>query len=191
MKRKNNSKWLTETTAELPDTLKANSQLSLLLELFSMALRNTQPMSQQELENHISEFLTQSNMCVLATCSGDVPRATPIEYRSKGLTLYLACEPGTKLKNIQANPNISVGVYFRYTGLESARGIQIAGKATIIAKGTKEFDEGLVAYQWEKTAKEFNLQQFPSVLNLIKIDPVKFELTDMFLKKRVTVHARP
>ena len=149
-----------------------------------MTLRNTRQMPEQELENYIAEFLTQNNMCVLATCSGDMPRATPIEYHSKGLTLYLASEPGTKLKNIRANFNVSVGVYFHYIGLESARGAQITGKATIIAKGTKEFDEGLIAYQWEKTAKEFNIQQLPNALNLIKIDPVKIELTDMFLKKK-------
>ena len=149
-----------------------------------MALRNTQLMPQQELETYIAEFLTQNNMCALATCSGDVPRATPIEYHSKGLTLYLAGEPGTKLKNIAVNPNVSVGVYFPYTGMESVGGAQITGKATIITKGTKEFDEGLVAYQWEKTAKEFNIQQFPGGLNLIKIDPVKIELTDVFLKKK-------
>jgi uncharacterized protein YhbP (UPF0306 family) len=149
-----------------------------------MTLRNTKLMPQQELETHIAEFLTQNNMCTLATCSNDVPRATPIEYHSKGLTLYLAGEPGTKLKNITANPDVSIGIYFPYTGMESVRGAQLTGEATIIAKGTKEFDEGLVAYQWEKTAKEFNLQQFPVMLNLIKIEPVKIELTDMFLKKK-------
>ena len=68
--------------------------------------------------------------------------------------------------------------------MASVRGAQITGKATIITKGTKEFDEGLIAYQWEKIAKEFNIQQFPGGLNLIKIDPVKIELTDVFLKKK-------
>jgi hypothetical protein len=138
----------------------------------------------QELEAHIAQFFTQNNMCVLATCKGDVPRATPIEYHSKGLTLYLAGEKGTKLQNIAANPNVSVGIYFPYTGMETVKGAQITGKATVIARDTKEFDEALVAYQWEKTAQEFNLKVFPVSLALIRVDPIKVELIDVSFKKR-------
>ena len=149
-----------------------------------MTTIDTETMPQQELEKYISEFLSQNNMCVLATCSNNVPRATPIEYRSRGITLYLAGEPGTKIKNIANNQNVSVGIYFPYTGMDSAKGAQITGKATVIQRGAEEFKDGLEAYQWEKTAKEFNLQEFPKALTLIRVDPSKVELTDMALKKK-------
>jgi hypothetical protein len=148
------------------------------------AIRISNPMPLPMLEAYLVEFLEQNNMCVLATCKGDVPRATPIEYRSKGLTLYLAGEIGEKLKNIAYNPNVSVGIYFPYTGLESAKGAQITGKAYILAYGTADFGEGLAAYQWEKTAKEFGLKNFPASLALIRIDPVQIELIDVSLKKK-------
>jgi nitroimidazol reductase NimA-like FMN-containing flavoprotein (pyridoxamine 5'-phosphate oxidase superfamily) len=144
----------------------------------------TKVMPRQELKNYIARFLSENNMCVIATSFGDIPRATPIEYHSRGLHLYFVGEPGIKLKNIVNNQNISIGIYLPYTGFESAKGAQITGKATVIPKSSKEFNESLKAYQWEKTAREFNLHEFPESLTLIKVDPSKVELTDMSLKKK-------
>lgn len=141
-------------------------------------------MPEHELEAYLVEFLKENNMCVLATSKGDKPRATPIEYRSMGLTLYLAGEIGEKLENIAYNPNVSVGIYYPYTGFESAKGAQVTGKATILASGTEEFTLGLAAYQWEKTAREFGLKAFPASLSLIRVDPAKIELVDASLKKK-------
>lgn len=147
-------------------------------------MADTKTLPQQELEKYIAEFLKQNNMCVLATCSNDIPRATPIEYRSKGTALYFVGEQGTKLKNITNNPNVSIGIYFPYTGMDSAKGAQITGKASIIQRDAEEFKDGLEAYQWEKTAKEFHVQEFPKSLELIRVDPSKVELIDMSLKKK-------
>lgn len=141
-------------------------------------------MPQQELETYLAEFLLGNNMCVLATCNGNIPRATPIEYRSKGLTLYLAGETGMKIQNLAVNPNVSVGIYFPYTGMASAKGAQISGEAAIITKNSENFTEVLEAYQWEKTAKEFNLKTFPPSLTMIRVDPSKIELTDVSLRKK-------
>ena len=151
-----------------------------------MTLRNQnfEKMPQQELKNYIITFLSNHNTCVLATCYDNIPRATPLEYRSKGITLYFVGEPGIKLKNLATNPQVSVGIYMPYTGFDSAKGAQITGKAKIIPKGTKEFNESLEAYQWEKTAKEFHLQEFPQSLQMIRVDPLKVELADMSLKKK-------
>ena len=68
--------------------------------------------------------------------------------------------------------------------MASAKGAQITGKATVIQRDAEEFKDGLEAYQWEKTAKEFDLQEFPKSLELIRVDPSKVELTDMSLKKK-------
>ena len=136
------------------------------------------------LEEHIIKFLKEQNMCVLATCSGGVPRATPIEFHSKGINIFFVGEPGTKLKNITNNPNISVGIFLPYTGWDSAKGAQITGKAKIISKkNLDEFREGLEAYQWEKTAKLLNIKEFPDTVKLIRVDPERIEFIDMSLKK--------
>lgn len=151
-----------------------------------MSLDNqpTKAMSHQELENYVAQFLSENNMCVLSTCHGDIPRATPLEYRSKGIKLYFVGEPGIKLKNIARNQNVSIGIYLPYTEWDSAKGAQITGKAKIISRNSEEFNESLEAYQWEKTAKEFNLQEFPESLTLIRVDASKVELTDISLKKK-------
>jgi hypothetical protein len=47
----------------------------------------------------------------------------------------------------------------------------------------QEFNESIEAYQWEKTAKELNLLEFPGSPTLIRVDPSKVELTDTSLKK--------
>jgi nitroimidazol reductase NimA-like FMN-containing flavoprotein (pyridoxamine 5'-phosphate oxidase superfamily) len=60
----------------------------------------------KDLEKRIIQFLKKQNMCVLATCGNNVPRATPVEYRSKGITIYFVGEPGIKLENMKKNPNV-------------------------------------------------------------------------------------
>jgi uncharacterized pyridoxamine 5'-phosphate oxidase family protein len=139
----------------------------------------------KDLEKRIIQFLKKQNMCVIATCGDKVPRATPVEYHSKGTTIYFVGEPGTKLENIKKNPNVSIGVFLPYTGWDSAKGAQITGKAKIIFRENSiEFKEGLAAYQWEKTAKELGLKTFPETgVELVKVEPEKIEFIDMSLKK--------
>jgi nitroimidazol reductase NimA-like FMN-containing flavoprotein (pyridoxamine 5'-phosphate oxidase superfamily) len=141
-------------------------------------------LSAKELRTRIDQFLESTNMCVLATIGDELPRATPIEYHSKGITMYFVGEPGTKLKNIANNPNVSIGIFLPYTGWDSAKGAQITGKAKIISRDELcDFREGLEAYQWEKTAKQLNIKEFPKTVELVRVDPEKIEFVDMSLKK--------
>jgi nitroimidazol reductase NimA-like FMN-containing flavoprotein (pyridoxamine 5'-phosphate oxidase superfamily) len=141
-------------------------------------------MPPKDLEKRIIQFLKEQNMCVLATCSNDVPRATPIEYHSKGMTIYFVGEPGIKLENMKTNPNVSIGIFLPYIGWDSAKGAQITGKAKIISReNSTEFKEGLAAYQWEKTAKELGIKTFPEKVELVKVETEKIEFIDMSLKK--------
>jgi len=139
----------------------------------------------KDLEKRIIQFLKKQNICVLATCGNNVPRATPVEYRSKGITIYFVGEPGIKLENMKKNPNVSIGVFLPYIGWDSVKGAQITGKAEIISReNSTEFKEGLAAYQWEKTAKELGLKTFPKTgVELVKVEPEKIEFVDMSLKK--------
>jgi nitroimidazol reductase NimA-like FMN-containing flavoprotein (pyridoxamine 5'-phosphate oxidase superfamily) len=142
-------------------------------------------MPTKALEERIIEFLKAQNMCVLATCDGGLPRATPIEYHPKGITVYFVGEPGTKLENMKKNPNVSIGIFLPYTDWDSAKGAQITGKAKVISRqNSTEFKEGLAAYQWEKTAKELGLKTFPETgVELVKVIPEKIEFIDISLKK--------
>jgi nitroimidazol reductase NimA-like FMN-containing flavoprotein (pyridoxamine 5'-phosphate oxidase superfamily) len=138
----------------------------------------------KDLKKRIIQFLKKQNMCVIATCGNNVPRATPVEYHSKGMTIYFVGEPGAKMENIKNNPNVSIGIFLPYTGWDSAKGAQITGKAKMISReNSAEFKEGLKVYQWEKTAKELGIKTFPATVGLIKVDPEKIEYIDMSLKK--------
>ena len=139
----------------------------------------------KDLEKRIIQLLRKQNICVLATRGNNVPRTTPIEYRSKGITIYFVGEPGTKLENMKKNPNVSIGVFLPYIGWDSAKGAQITGKAKIISReNSTEFSEVLAAYQREKTAKELVLKTFPETwVELVKIEPEKIEFIDMSFKK--------
>ncbi len=147
--------------------------------------RITRPMPKGELEQHIARFLKTQNVCVLASCKDNVPRATPLEYYSNGTTLYVMPEEGQKMDNIRENPLVSVGIFAPYIGWLSVKGAQITGEATIITRADiEEFQDGLSVYQWEKSAKEIGLKELPQSFRLLKITAHAIELLDISLKTK-------
>ena len=142
-------------------------------------------MPKKELEMHIAGFLKSQNMCVLATCRDNEPRATPVEYYSKGTTLYMVAEEGQKLKNIESNPNVSVGIFAPYTGWFTAKGVQITGKAKIIMRqNAAEFEEAMSVYQWEKAVKELGIKELPQSVKVLRVEAHKIEMADISLGKK-------
>ena len=134
---------------------------------------------------HIAGFLKSQNMCVLATCRDNEPRATPVEYYSKGTTLYMVAEEGQKLKNIESNPNVSVGIFAPYTGWFTAKGVQITGKAKIITRqNAAEFEEAMSVYQWEKAVKELGIKELPQTVKVLRVEAHKIEMADISLGKK-------
>jgi nitroimidazol reductase NimA-like FMN-containing flavoprotein (pyridoxamine 5'-phosphate oxidase superfamily) len=141
----------------------------------------TRVLPRRELEERIGRFLGRHTLCVLATSRGDVPRATPIEYRAKGLALYMMGEAGTKLDNLRANPRVSVGIFdqsFAQThDWLSVAGVQLTGTAALLEPGEPEFAIGAALFelaghlppQWKG--------------HLIRIAPTKVELLDVALKE--------
>lgn len=145
----------------------------------------SKPMPKKQLENHIVRFLKTQNMCVLATCKNNIPRATPMEYYSKGTSLYLVAEKGKKTENIKSNPNVSVGIFAPYKGWFSAKGVQITGTAKIITKKDEdEFNEALSVYEWQKSAEEIGIKNLPENIKLLKIEAKVIEIVDTSLKAK-------
>ena len=87
-----------------------------------------QTKSREQLERQMREFLDEASSkpgtstlpgcplnhglaCVLATVHDNIPRATPVDFFSDGLTIWIAGEPGLKIRNIRSNPNVAVGIY--------------------------------------------------------------------------------
>ena len=106
-------------------------------------------MGRQELEKEILAFLDDASSragttdkpgcplkhglaCVLCTVHDGLPRATPIDFFIDGMTLWLAGEPGLKIRNIRSNAQVAVGIYHPVDHGVLNRSLQINGTATLI-----------------------------------------------------------
>ena len=135
-------------------------------------------MPKNELLMEIRDFLQIRKILVLCTCLNNIPRATPMDfYMEKGETnfnLYVGLAPGRKVKNIEENPNVSIGIYTPMdTGKIQGMQITATGKQRLIflREGDKGFDTAQKIVRGKR-----NL--------IMKIIPEKIELLDYdFVKK--------
>jgi uncharacterized protein YhbP (UPF0306 family) len=145
--------------------------------------RVTRKMPRKALKERIATFLASRNMCVLATCAWDVPRATPLEYHSDGTTLYMMVETGRKIENILENPNVSVGIYGPYKGWLSVKGVQITGVGEILTvESGDEFIKAAAIFPWKRYAKELGLTKLPANARFLKVEAAVIEFIDISLK---------
>ncbi len=150
----------------------------------------TAQLPRPEMERHIAAFLSQGNVCVLATCLNGVPRATPIEYYSDGLTIFLAASRATKVPNIEGNPRVSVAIYNTpYTDWmdwDNVKGLQITGEPELLRYNERPDDyvAALQVYDWRKYRRALGkTDEEPRKTTLIRIKPKKMEFRDLALMR--------
>lgn len=148
----------------------------------------TRQLPRGEMEQRIADFLKSCNVCVLATCLDDIPRATPIEYYADGLTLYVAASAQTKITNLEGNPRISVGIYNTpytdWTDWDHVKGVQITGQAELIRNEDPEgYAAALEIYDWRLYRRAMGTDQAPHQTTFIKIIPAKIEYRDLGLMR--------
>ncbi|WP_197048378.1 pyridoxamine 5'-phosphate oxidase family protein [Streptosporangium roseum] len=108
-----------------------------------------------QLEERILNLLSSQNMCVLATTGNEGPLATPVRYYHQHLTLFFTSQAGTpKLRNIEREPRVSIGIFAPLVGQASSRGAQVFGHAEVLLPGSNDFDEGMAVYRWQSDAVE-------------------------------------
>ena len=100
--------------------------------------RDPAKLTDEELKKKIEQFLYRNRICALSTCYNNSPRSTPVRYRNKGLSIYIVTEGGGKIRNIIKNPSVSVSLFGEYSGFQSVKGLQVWGKAEIIAPNNKK-----------------------------------------------------
>jgi len=129
---------------------------------------------------------------VLATVKDNVPRATPVDFFNDGLTIWIAGEPGLKIRNIRSNPRVAVGVYHPMDHSKLNRSLQVEGKAKLInlRNHRKEFmmqvkkfgllstlekvaGERVQAGALSKASKKAWVEKTLNRFHLIRIDPDK------------------
>jgi len=135
-------------------------------------------MPEEDLKKKIRDFLDKRKILVLCTCLDNAPRATPMDFymdkKSNDFNIYVGPAPGRKVKNIEENPNISIGIYTPMdTGKIQGMQITASGKERLVflREGDKEFDKVQKIVRGKRKL-------------LLKIIPEKIELLDYdFIKE--------
>ncbi|NHJ20615.1 MAG: pyridoxamine 5'-phosphate oxidase family protein [Candidatus Lokiarchaeota archaeon] len=134
-------------------------------------------MPEEDLKKEIRKFLKERKVLVLCTCSDKIPRATPMDFymdkNSNDFNIYVGPAPGKKVKNIEENPNISIGIY---TPMNTGKiqGIQItaSGKDRLLflREGDEEFDK---AQKIVRGKRKLLLKIIPEKIELLDYDFIK------------------
>jgi len=102
------------------------------------------------LEERLLNLLSSQNMCVLATAGPAGPLATPVRYFHLDFTVMFTAAAGSpKLRNIAADPRVSVGVFAPLVGQASSRGAQIFGRARVLTPEEPEYEAYWPAVRWQ------------------------------------------
>ncbi|MFX0006800.1 MAG: pyridoxamine 5'-phosphate oxidase family protein [Promethearchaeota archaeon] len=137
---------------------------------------NQKEMPLEELKKEISNFLDKRKVLVLCTCNNNIPRATPMDFYTEknSFNIYVGPAPGRKIKNIEVNPNISIGIY---TPMSEGKiqGMQITTSGThnliFLKEGDEDFDKAQKIVRGKRKL-------------ILKIIPEKIELLDYDFAKK-------
>ena len=145
----------------------------------------------ERLEERILNLLSSQNMCVLATAGPDGPLATPVRYYSLGFAVMFTAAPRSpKVRNIEADPRVSVGVFAPLTGLASSRGAQIFGEARVLAPDHPDRERYWEAFRWENEhAERGRPLTEPPRDTLIVIEATRIVYTEHWLRREGFVAA--
>lgn len=143
--------------------------------------KDLKKMPEAELKQEIRGFFKERKIIVLCTASKEgIPRASSMDYYMEkdpsedNFNIYVGLSPGIKIKNIEENPIVSIGIY---TPLDTGKiqGMQITatGKERLILmrEGDQGFDEAQEIVRGKRNI-------------LLKIIPEKIELLDYSYRKK-------
>ena len=136
-----------------------------------------QKMPESELKEEIRNFLQIRKALVLCTCSNNVPRATPMDFYMEksqdNFNIYVGLAPGRKVKNIEENPIVSIGIY---TPMDTGKiqGLQITATGEERLKFLRENDEGFEeAQKIVRGKRTLILRVVPEKIEMLDYDFVK------------------
>ncbi|GAA2508555.1 pyridoxamine 5'-phosphate oxidase family protein [Winogradskya humida] len=110
----------------------------------------SEQLPRERLDERILNLLSSQNMCVIATTGPSGALATPVRFFHVDFTLVFTAAPRTpKLRNIAADPRVSVGVFAPLVGQASSRGAQVFGEARVLEPGDDGYDHWWPAVRWQ------------------------------------------
>jgi len=136
----------------------------------------SEQMPKDELEKEILNFFRKRGELVLCTCNDNIPRATPMDFYTdkESFNIYVGLSPGRKIKNIEANPVVSIGIY---TPIKEGKiqGMQITATGPehliLLKPNDPEFEKAQAIVRGKRKL-------------ILKIIPEKIELLDYDFPKR-------
>lgn len=110
----------------------------------------TARLDRDRLGERILNLLSSQNMCVLATVGPDGPLATPVRYFHLDFAvMFTTASTSPKMRNIAADPRVSVGVFAPLVGQASSRGAQLFGRARVLREDDPDFAHWWPAVRWQ------------------------------------------
>jgi hypothetical protein len=110
-----------------------------------------QRLDRPRLEERILNLLSSQNMCVLATVGPDGPLATPVRYYHLDFDVMFTAATGSpKMRNIAADPRVSLGVFAPLVGQASSRGAQLFGHATTLTTDHPQYSRYAPRQFWRR-----------------------------------------
>jgi nitroimidazol reductase NimA-like FMN-containing flavoprotein (pyridoxamine 5'-phosphate oxidase superfamily) len=145
----------------------------------------TARLDRDRLEERLRNLLSAQNMCVVATSGPDGPLATPVRYYSLDLAVIFSASPRSpKVRNIAADPRVSVGVFAPLVGLASSRGAQLFGVARVLSPDDPGHAGYWEAFRWENEhAERGRSLAEPPRETLVVIDPDRIVYTEHWLRR--------
>lgn len=145
----------------------------------------TRRLDRARLEERILNLLSAQNMCVLATSGPNGPLATPVRYYHLDFAvLFTAAAASPKMRNIAADPRVSIGVFAPLVGQASSRGAQIFGRARTLVCGDEDYAHYWSAFRWQSDhiERSRSLDEPPSD-PLIVVEADRIVYTEHWLRR--------
>ena len=145
----------------------------------------TARLDRERLEERIRNLLSTHNMCVLATTGPDGPLATPVRYYPLGFAVCFTASPRSpKIRNIAADPRVSIGIFAPLVSLAGSRGAQIFGTAQVVAADDPARAPYWEAFRWENEhAERGRPLTEPPADTLVVVEAERIVYTEHWLRR--------
>lgn len=143
------------------------------------------PLDRDRLEERISNLLSSQNMCVLATTGPRGPLATPVRfYHLDFAVMFTASPTSPKMRNIGADPRVSIGVFAPLVGQASSRGAQVFGSARVLTVDDEEYGYYWPAFRWQSDHVERSRSiDAPPADPLVVVEAERIVYTEHWLRR--------
>ncbi len=135
------------------------------------------------LRKFTEEYLAKSEVCALATGTGDYVRCTPLEYSFHDGKFWIFTEGGEKFIGLEKNKNVSLAVFDQTPGFESLKSVQVMGVAELI----EPMSDRYVFHAEYKKIPVKALQKLMDQghpMNLLCIEPTRMDVLCSEFKKQ-------